>query len=356
MKYFIITAWFAAIITAGGQAERLSEDDRKNYLERVRAILEASDSQLEARFRVAIQAYRAAMGSDEAAFSLYMNCVEKVDFTDRNRSARDFREWRRNNDNRLGDPAFRRALRHQLRWLVLTLQATNDDADRRELASNAQDIIDSIVNDASNLTGHENILNQSVTASVFARAYDIGGIEVEDWVLAPGRIPAIYDEIIMPQHRIARRADALRDAWTRRIQQQTRLADEWSSADNDRGRRIGMARDQRSEDYQSFVTEQLPQLQWQMEVDVFQHGDPAGAAPRMLAHISRHAGHSKVRDWVEEFESLLTVRDSPSGSEESGGFPESWEEEASERRRGDSSGSSSIPAEPPPDPDSIFND
>lgn len=357
MKTLIITTWCATICLAAGQATILPDRDREALLEQLRAIREASDSQIEARFRVAIAAYRSAMGSDEAAFNLYMNCVEKVDFTDQNRRAQDFRDWRRNNDDRLKDPAFRRALRHQLRWLVLSLQATSEQADRRQLATGAQEIIDSIVTDASNLNGHQNILNQAVTGSVFARAYEIGNLEVEDWVMAPGRIEAVYDRIVLPEYRMTRRADALRSAWTKRIQQQARLSEEWSASDNDRRGRIGMASAQRSVEHEKFLAEQVPHLQWQMEVDVFKHGDPAGAGPRMLAHIGRHATHQRVRDWVSEFEGLLTVRE----VQREAAIPESWEnhhrDPATEPERPPAQ---ATPAEPPAapaqseDPDSIF--
>ena len=355
MKYLVFLVWCAAISFAGGQASILSDQEREAYLQRLKEMREASDSKIEARFRVAIQAYRAAMASDEATFSLYMNCVEKVDFTDQNRRSQEFREWRRNNDDRLKDGAFRRALRHQLRWLVLTLQATSDDADRRQLASTAQDIVDAIVNDASNLTGHQNILNQAVTGSVFARAYEIGNVEVEDWVMAPGRIGAVYDQIIMSQYRTSRRADALRNSWNKRIQQQTRLIEEWDGRNNDRRGRIGMASAQRSAEFEKFITEQLPNLQWQMEADVFQHGDPAGAASRMLAHLGRHATHSNIREWVTEFEGLLTIRDAPPT------FPDSWDNDQPDAppvRPQPPAPSPPPPETPanPQDPDSIFID
>lgn len=358
MKYLILLAWCAAISIAGGQASILPDSDREEYLERLRQLREQSDSKIEARFRVAIQAYRSAMGSDDAAHALYMKCVEKVDFTDRNRRSQEFREWRRSNDERLKDSAFRRALRHQLRWLVLTLQATSPEANRRQLASSAQDIVDSIVSDASNLTGHQNILNQSVTGSIFARAYDIGNIDVEEWVMSPGRIAAIYEQIIMPEYRITRRADALRSAWNKRIQQQTRLAEEWDSGNEDRRGRIGLADAMRSAEFQSFLADEVPDLQWKMEVDVFKHGDPAGAASRMLAHLGRHADHSNIRDWVDEFEELLTVKEAPAR------FPDDWENGSSDpppqRTQPSAPSQPNPPADPPPaapsNPDSIFID
>lgn len=312
MKALILLVWCAAIPFAGAQANRLSEQERESILKRLHELRDASDSKVAARFRTAIGAYRSAMASDEAALALYMDCVEKVDFTDQNRRASDFRDWRRKNEERLKDAAFRRVLRHQLRWLVLSLQATSESADRAQLASAAHDIVDSIVNDAVNLTGHQNILNQSVAGSIYARAYGISDINADDWVLSPGRIGQVYDQIILPQYRTAMRTDSLRAAWIKRIQQEVRLIEEWTPESDDRRGRIGMASAQVSPEIEKFKTEQVPMYQWNMEVDLFKHGDPAGAASRMLAHLDQHVAHDSAREWATQFEELLMGEVSPS--------------------------------------------
>jgi len=307
MKIHILIAWCAAISFVSAQAVRLSEEEREAFLKRLGELREASDSRVEARYRVAVSAYRSAMASDEAALALYLNCVEKLDFTDKQRRASDFRDWRRSNEERLKDAAFRRALRYQLRWLVLSLQAASESADRAMLASSAHGIVEMIVNDASQLTGHQNILNQSVSGSVFARAYDIGEIRVENWVFSPARVGQIYDVIIMPSYRDGQRIDSLRAAWNKRIQQEIRLVEEWTPGGDDRRGRIGMASAQVNPEVEKFKVEEVPKRQWQMEVDLFKHGDPAGAASRMLAHLDRHATHGSAREWVAELGQLLTL-------------------------------------------------
>ncbi len=291
---------------ANAQSGALSPADREALLERLEQLRNASDSRIDARFRQAIAAYRSAMTSEEATFAFYMKCVEKVDFEDQNRRAQDFREWRRRNDERLKDQAFRRALRHQLRWLVLTLQAASSDADRAELASSAQEIVDTIFRDASAFGGHQNILRQPVTGSVFARAYEIGNLRIENWVLAPGNVGEVYDRILLPPQRRARNPESLRNGWIKRIQQEITAAEEWQDDGNERRGRIGMASALRGgPEYERFMAEEVPKLQWQMELDVFRHGDPSGAALRMLAHLERHVTHASARDWTTELEGLL---------------------------------------------------
>lgn len=294
-----------AVLVARGQGGALAPADREALLERLEQIREAAESRIDARYRTAISAYRTAMTSDEATYSFYMKCVEKVDFEDQNLRAQEFRDWRRRNDERLKDPAFRRALRYQLRWLVLTLQAASENADRASLVGTAQEVLEGIFQDASSFAGHQNILRQPVTGSVFARAYEIEGVRVEDWVMAPGRVGEIYDRILLPPLRASRNAEALRSGWTRRIQQELIAIEQWPGESNPRGGRIGMASAMRGPEYDRFMVEEMPRLQWSMEVDVFNHGDPGGAAVRMLAHIERHATHASVREWTAEFEGLL---------------------------------------------------
>jgi len=168
--------------------------------------------------------------------------------------------------------------------------------------------VDEIFANASGFAGHHNILRQPVTGTVFARAYEIEGVRIEDWAMAPGRVAEIYDRILLPPLRASRNAESLRNAWTKRIQQELIAIEQWPSGNNNpRGGRIGMASALRGPDYDRFMVEEMPRLQWSMEVDVFNHGDPGGAAMRMLAHIERHPTHASVRDWTSEFENLLRL-------------------------------------------------
>jgi len=293
----------AAIACQLVHADALTPADREALLERLEKLRASAESRIEARYRAAISAYTSAAGSESAASDLYLKCVEKVNFTDQNRRAADFREWRRRESDRLSATGFGLALQLQLRWLILTLQAASGDADRAQLAANAQTIVNTIASEASKLAGQQQVLNQAVTASFFARAYDIGGVDVENWPLAPGQIGQIYDQILLPPLRQQRKVQELRAAWTRRIQQEMTRRENMPSDSG--GRRIGMAAAMRGPDYDRFVAETLPELQWQMETDLLRHGDERGAATRMLAHIEKNITHKSARKWTEELERLL---------------------------------------------------
>lgn len=286
-------------------AQILSPPDREALLERLEALRANADSKVDERFRTAITAFRAASSSDQAALNLHMNCIEKVNFKDQHRKNSDFRDWKRREDDKLSAPGLGLALRLQLSWLTLTLRAASEKTDRETLVAEAQQIIDAIVRDADKLKDHRQILNQAVNSSFFARAYDIGSIKVEDWPLAPGQLGQVYNQILLPPHRRPDRVAALRAGWTKRIQQEMALQDSWAGGEDPSSKRIGTAAALRSPAYELFVSEVLPELQWQMELDLFRSGDQKTAALKMLAHLEKNIAHKSARAWAEAFSQLL---------------------------------------------------
>jgi hypothetical protein len=297
----------AALSLNSARAEILSDADRETLLENLEKLRESADSKVDARFRLALAAFREAIGSDDAAIQLYLNCMEKVNFEDQQKKSADFREWKRKEAEKLSDPGLRLALRHQLRWLVLTLQAASEKADRAKLAGDAQEIVDSIFRDPEKLKNQENLLNQSVTSSVFARAYEINSAKVDKWPLSPVQLDQVYEQILLPPYRTPSRLSELRAAWVKRIQQEGAKMEHWSGNDKNpkEEKRIGMASAMQSPAYEKFLADTQPKLQWEMEIDLFRNGDESGAAVRMLAHLEKYLAHPAARDWGKQFETLL---------------------------------------------------
>lgn len=293
------------------RAEVLSDADRETLLENLDKLKDGAEAKMEAKFRLAIIAYRNAVASDDAAIQLYLNCTEKVNFDDQQKKTSDFREWKRKEDDKLSDPALRLALRQQLRWLILTLQAAAEKADRTKLAAEAQTIVDSIFSDPSKLAGQEKTLAQAVTSSVFARAYEINSVKVDKWPLSPVQLDQIYTDILLPPYQKPGLTRELRAVWLKRIQQEGAkvehmAADKQRNGNEDReDKRIGMASAARPAEYDKFLLETVPKLQWEMEVDLFRNGDQSGAAVRMLAHLEKYIAHPSARQWGEELRGLL---------------------------------------------------
>jgi|688.fasta_scaffold32374_5 hypothetical protein len=285
--------------------EKLSEPERDALLERLEIIRNSADARVDARFRAAISAYTSAIASEESVREFYLKCVEKVNFTDQNRKASEFREWKRQEAEKLSSQGLGLALQIQLRWLILTLQAASENSDRQQLASNAQSVLNTIVARASELAAHRDVIARAASASVFARAYEITDAGTKDWPSSPGDIGAVYEQIIFPPLRAGRQTDTLRAAWTLRIQQEMTIQEN-SPPEQAPARRIGMASAMRPASYELFLAEELPQLQWTMELDLYKHGDPRNAAARMLAHIEKNITHKTARTWSEQLEELLT--------------------------------------------------
>ena len=300
----------SALLFHVGHAESLSDADRETVLGNLEKIRAAAESKSDARFKIALAAYRNAISNDDAAIELYVNCMEKVNFEELHKKAADFREWKAKEREKLAEPSLRLALRHQLRWLMLTLEAASEKPDRVKLAGDAQEALDSIFRDADKLKNQQAILSQAVTSTVFARAYDINHVKVGNWAFSPIEIDAIYDEILLPPYRRPSTLATLRAGWIKRIQQQTVKMELWSAnpqqqQENRDNKRSGMASDMQSPEYLKFIEEDLPKLQWKMEVDLYTYGDQAGASVRMLALLGKYVGHPSAREWADEMKKLL---------------------------------------------------
>lgn len=293
-----------AVTVSGVEAAGLSDADRETLLEQLEKIRESADSKVDARFRLAVTAYRAAMASDEAAMELYLNCLEKMNFEQQQKKASEFREWKRKEAEKLSEPGLRLALRYQLRWLLLTIQAASEKADRGKLAGEAKEVIESMFIDLTQLKGQEAILGKPVTSSVFATVYQIDSIKVDHWALSPVQLDQVYETIILPPLRIPSRVSELRAAWIKRIQQEGIMAEHWTPEVR-KSKKIGMASALQAPEHEKFLMETQPKLQWEMEVDLFQNGDEADSSVRMLAHLEKYINHDSARQWGEEFKALL---------------------------------------------------
>ena len=94
-------------------ADPLSQADLEELRERLKAIKEGALEHLDTRYKSAVDDYRSALQSEDAALNLFVKCVEKADFTDQQKKSQEFRDWKRREEGRLKNPEFKQALRHQ---------------------------------------------------------------------------------------------------------------------------------------------------------------------------------------------------------------------------------------------------
>ena len=185
------------LLPANGQEKPLSELDRELLLEKLKEVQGTSDSTVKGRYGVALSAFRKARESSAAAHELYLNCIEKVRFEDQLRKTSEFRDWKKRHKERGDSPAFRLALRHQLNWLVLTLEAAQVD-DISVLSTRGVGVLESIIRDAEDLKGQDQLLRSDPLSSIFADAYSVGTIEIDTWPKSPLDIADLYENVILP--------------------------------------------------------------------------------------------------------------------------------------------------------------
>lgn len=297
MKFYLLPVLLiASSLTSNAQG--LTDADREEILKKIEAIQQQADSMVDKKYQQAMSAFSSAMDNENEALELYLKCEELLNFEKKNKKAADFRDWKKNNQEKHLEAGFRLALQYQLRWLVLSLKATSENADREKLAIEASKILDDLVKDAEALAPHQAILNQNALSSIFAQAYQINGIEIKNWPAAPGSLETVYNNLILPPLRRADRINHLTTFWQKRINQEAELVLKWKS--NGKGK-SGEA----SLEQEKFNNETLPQLRWEAEVDVFKVGDQRGASDRMLKLIQENITHKSAPKWIESFADLV---------------------------------------------------
>lgn len=284
-------------------AQTLSDADREALLDNLEKLREAATSRVDGKYRVALTAFSNAMTSDDEAIKLYLNCYEKVNYDDQQKKSQEFRDWKRKEVDKLADPTFRKALRLQLGWLCITLQAASDKPDMPRLTREAMEVVDAVFREAQKLAPQEQLLSQGITATVFAKAYDINHVKAEAIPSNPIQLEQFYEQLILPPLRNSSHLPALRSAWLKRIEQECAKRQFWG-----REGKKGAVAPPSGPDYEKFLVEGFPQLQWQMEVDLFSHGDESTAAVHMLAILQKNINHPSARDWGEQFKTLLTPK------------------------------------------------
>ena len=299
-------------LSTHADAGLLSEADRIALTEQLEKIQQRSKDRVGGLYKRAIRDYRSAIKSDDATMALYMTCLEKVQFTDEKRKSQDFRDWKRRNKEKLSSSSMRMALRHQLAWLLLSIEAARREGDVSELGNRAISHLDQIFKNAEVLKDHRSILSQSALGSVFARAYQLN-IKVDDWPSSTMDIGQIYDKVVMPPLRNTTRIESLRAAWKKRIQHEGLAVEKWSVRN---GKKIGKKDALRTPDFEKFLSETRPQLLWDMEVDCFEAGDEKVSAVRMLKHLETYISHKEAPTWIQDFQDIIYPPEDPDSTKD----------------------------------------
>lgn len=298
---WVVMVLFSCVVPHSLKAENLTEPDRIALLEKLEKIEKQSDDRVSGLYRRAIQDYRSAIRSDDATMDLYLKCLEKVKYEDEKRKTQEFREWKRKNKDDLNSASMRMALRHQLSWLLLSIEAARREGDVSELGTRAITHLDQIFDHAETLKKHRGILNQNALGSVFAKAYKLN-IKVKGWPKSALDIAQVYDKVVMPPLRQPERVHSLRAAWKHRILHEGMIHEKWSER---KGKTVGRKDAMRPPAFEKFLTDTRPHLLWDMEIDCYEAGDQRASALRMLGLLETYLTHKDAPEWIKEFQALI---------------------------------------------------
>ncbi len=282
----------------------LTEADRIALEEKLEKIQKVSSERVGGLYRRALQDYREAIRSDKATMDLYLKCVEKVRFSDEKRKSSEFRRWKRANKESLNSQSMRVALRHQLAWLLLSIEAAQREGDTSGLGKRAVEHLDQVMRNAEVLKEHRRILSQNALSSVFARAYKLN-IKIKDWPQSAMDIARIYDQVVLPPLRKPGKIDSLRAAWQKRIRHEGVAVEKWTVRE---GSTVGKKDSMQSAEFQKFLSETRPALLWKMEKDCFKAGDERTSALHMVKHLETYLGHKDAPQWIKDFQALISPR------------------------------------------------
>ncbi len=298
MRYLILS--FSLLFLGQSFARKpakLSETDRQLLIEALKDARNSTDVTATKRFNSALAAFKSALGSTGDTHDLYLNCIEKIRFEDNNKKSQEFREWKRNHSEREDSSEFRRALHHQLRWLVLVLEASKKPGHTDELTPKALSALEAIFSDAEDLEHHHGMLERPVTSTVFAKAYEVDNVKQDNFPTTPLDLESIYDKMIFPALRNPEKSQTLRSAWQKRIRQEGLKMEMWSPE--------GSVRGADPPAYEKWLETTRHDLEWQMEVDCFKAGDEQAAAKNMLQITQNNLSHEKAPKWIDEFTKMM---------------------------------------------------
>jgi hypothetical protein len=251
--------------------------------------------------------------SGDKAFALWLDCKKEFDFDQKGKTASEWAEWKRrqtkdaNHDRDAG-------LQISAKWLGIVLMYCNarSDSARNEAVTEAVAFLDLAVErikkiekdkeggpnprDRGPRNGEgEGEMEQDVLNTLFAKHYKLDATVTrkDGGAFVPGDVGGIYEKMLFPFYRNMKQATNLMNAWKRRIEQETAIAE----AKHGNGPK------------EKFNTEKLPELKWGQAVDYFKIGQEETATSAMIGIIKANMTHPKASQWIGHLTALLKKED-----------------------------------------------
>lgn len=376
MKFTTLTLPLALLIgSAHLHAETLSPADEQKTIEWLEALKDKISGNKTDRLSAAKSRLNSAASSEDSAFSLYMDALQKINFTDKGATGAEFATWKMgdNQKAKFSKPGFKRGLRYACQWLLLStgVRSEEDKENTLNVTSQALSILENIKSDFSGTARMD--FDDSLTggpAGLIAQYLKIEDLKPKRWVASPINIGSVFDSMILPNLRETADIKAYRDAWTKRIDLEDAIiitpsvtqgidipqSNPDSGRSKDRNGRSSSPRSPQAtaggggiagskgtsidskkvEDQKQRRLDALSDLKWQMESECFALGDEKVAVQNMMAIISAAKDPKVIERRVNDLETLLngskkykerTTTDTPKPKAELPFLPEDEEQQ-----------------------------
>jgi hypothetical protein len=231
----LLIALAVAPLSAQAQKEDAPPLDIAQVLAALREIKEAQTKQIRTAKLRALQDVQAAAASGQAAAAAWEEAVRQVQFQGASREGTQFLAWKRREGDGLNDKIGQNAARLFFVWLGMTLQRsaglTNKDllpqviAHTKEVTASYQAVeaLEESIRHDDELAGtnknraerkennarvkkmHDQILGGGLGGSIVVQALKLNDwIKVENWEESPGNVEGIFQQIILPELRVAK--------------------------------------------------------------------------------------------------------------------------------------------------------
>lgn len=322
----LLLATFLPLASVSAQTTGITSEQIENLKKQLKALEEEQATHLSQRNSSAGDIFLQASTDPKAAFDLWEKCTKLIEYDREEKKESEFREWKEGNSEKARDDRFLESLMIELKYVGLSCMAAETEK--------IEEIFPSILSYVDGLSRMEELPTNEVLKSVadsnFAKAYNLESLlgKNGNWEPVPFSIRGIYDRTILP-HLRANNPAGLMNAWDKRIEQQTRLAQSLNSAMEDAERELRLAEGDRgvgnqkralqdlingdrsnmmrSHDKDDFVREELPRLKWAKLKDQFKFVDPAAGAAGMLKFVKEHLTHELGEEFMRDFKSIIAT-------------------------------------------------
>ncbi len=325
----LLLATLIPFASVSAQTAGITQDQLENLKKQLKALEEEQAAHLSQRNSSAGDIFLRASSDPKAAFELWEKCTKLIEFDREERKDSEFREWKDGNSDKARDDRFLESLMIQLKYVGLSCQAAE--------AEKIEEIFPSILSYVDGLSRMEELPTNNVLKSVadsnFAKAYNLESLLGKNgrWESVPFSIRGIYDKTILP-HLREKNTAGLMNAWDKRIEQQTRLAQSLNTAMEEAERELRLAEGDRqagnkkralqdlvngdrssmmqSHDKDDFVREELPRLKWAKLKDQFKYVDAVAGASGMLQFVKEHLTHELGEEFMSDFKNVIATAES----------------------------------------------